>query len=107
MRPQLSSRLGRLSGLASTLASTLSSTRGRAVACLVGLAVLAAVLQIPRALAYHGPWVFDDELGYQKLAQSIGTSGTLELFGKQGLSYSPLYPLVIAPVYALHLSGPA
>ena len=30
----------------------------------------------------------------------------LAIFGKQGLSYSPLYPLVLAPLYALHLSGP-
>jgi hypothetical protein len=55
--------------------------------------------------AYHGPWVFADELGYQRLAESLGRSGDLALFGKRGLSYSPLYPLVLAPIYALHASA--
>jgi hypothetical protein len=42
-----------------------------------------------------------DELGYERLAQSIGLHGKLALFGNEGLSYSPLYPLVLSPIYAL------
>ncbi len=53
------------------------------------------------------PTVFDDELGYQRLAQSLGDAGQLALFGRHGLTYSPLYPLLLSPFYALHLSGPA
>ena len=71
------------------------------------IAVAASITHILLVVGYHGPWVFADELGYERLAHSLGTSGTLALFGKQGLSYSPLYPLVIAPLYALHLSSVA
>jgi hypothetical protein len=73
---------------------------------LAGLIVVTATARIlltdPTGQA---PWVFYDELGYQKLAQSLGQSGQLALFGKQGLTYSPLYPLVLSPLYAFHLSG--
>jgi hypothetical protein len=72
----------------------------------VGLvAAVALAVRVWFAHGYEGPWVFDDELGYQKLAQSLGTTGHLALFGKGGLSYSPLYPLILAPLYRLHLSG--
>jgi hypothetical protein len=71
------------------------------------IAFAAALAHVLVVVGYHGPWVFDDELGYERLAHSLGTSGTLALFGKQGLSYSPLYSLVIAPLYAFHLSSVA
>jgi hypothetical protein len=71
------------------------------------IAIAAALAHVILVVGYHGPWVFDDELGYERLAHSLGTSGTLALFGKQGLSYSPLYSLVIAPLYAFHLSSVA
>jgi hypothetical protein len=54
---------------------------------------------------YHGPWVFDDELGYRELARSFATTGHLALFGKRGLTYSPLYPVLLSPLYRFHLSG--
>jgi hypothetical protein len=84
----------------------LTATPGRTAACLAVLVLAAALGHMIYAVPYHGPWVFDDELGYQKLAQSLGTAHRLALFEKQGLSYSPLYPLVLAPFYAFHLSGP-
>src|SRR6185437_2279295 len=40
------------------------------------------------------------------LAQSIGMHGRLALFDNPGLSYSPLYPAVLAPIYALGASPP-
>src|SRR5438552_196834 len=40
------------------------------------------------------------------LAQSLGQTGHLALFGKQGLSLSPLYSVVLAPIYALGASAP-
>jgi len=57
-------------------------------------------------LRVHAPTVFGDELGYEKLAQSIGRNGHLALFDRDGLSYSPLYPLVLSPIYALGASAP-
>ena len=47
-----------------------------------------------------------DGLGYQKRAQSIG-GGRPALFGNEGVSYPTLYPVVLAPIHALELSGRA
>ena len=73
---------------------------------LAGIALVSALIRIVLVSQVHGPWIFMDELGYQRLAQSIGQTGHLALFGKSGLSYSPLYPLVLSPIYALGASAP-
>jgi hypothetical protein len=83
----------------------LVSTPARVAVCVGAIGVLLIAIRLWFARGYNGPWVFDDELGYQKLAQSLGTTGHLAMFGKDGLSYSPLYPLILAPLYRLHLSG--
>src|SRR3954468_16108115 len=98
MRPPESRRLARLRGL--------SSTPPRAAATLAVIVCGAAAGYMLIAVPYFGPWIFNDELGYQKLAQAFGTTGHLALFDKRGISYSPLYPLVLSPLYALPLSGP-
>jgi len=54
----------------------------------------------------RAPVIFSDELGYSKLAESIGRTGHLALFNQRGLSYSPLYPIVLSPIYALGVSAP-
>jgi hypothetical protein len=69
------------------------------------IAVAALVAHILIGNAYHGPWVFDDEIGYRELARSFATTGHLALFGKRGLTYSPLYPVILSPLYRFHLSG--
>ncbi len=73
---------------------------------LFAIAGLSVLLRIMLLSEVQGPWVFMDELGYQKLAQSLGQTGHLALFGKQGLSLSPLYSMVLAPIYALGASAP-
>jgi hypothetical protein len=73
---------------------------------LIAIAGLSVVLRIVLLTEVHGPWVFMDELYYQKLAQSIGQGGHLALFDKHGLSVPPLYSLVLAPIYALGASAP-
>ncbi|MDP9285546.1 MAG: hypothetical protein M3P41_11445 [Actinomycetota bacterium] len=73
--------------------------------CLLGIAVLSTALRIVLVSRVHDPIVFLDELGYQKLAQSLGRSGQLALFDKGGPSYSPLYSVVLAPIYALGASA--
>jgi hypothetical protein len=74
---------------------------------LIAIAVLSVALRIVLLAEVHGPWVFSDELYYQKLAQSIGRAGHLGLFNKHGLSVPPLYSVVLAPIYALGASGSA
>jgi hypothetical protein len=69
------------------------------------IAVAALVAHVLIGNGYHGPWVFDDEIGYRALARSFGTTGHLALFGKGGLTYSPLYPVILSPLYRFHLSG--
>ena len=46
-----------------------------------------------------------DELGYERMAQSFAHTGHFSLFGKGGLAYSPLYPIVLSPIYALTSSA--
>ncbi len=74
---------------------------------LIAIAGLSFVLRIALLAEVHGPWVFPDELYYQKLAQSIGRGGSLALFDKHGLSVPPLYSTVLAPIYALGASASA
>jgi hypothetical protein len=73
---------------------------------LVAITAGSILLRIILASLAQAPVVFSDELGYEKLAQSIGRTGHLALFNEHGLSYSPLYPLVLAPIYALGVSAP-
>ena len=42
-----------------------------------------------------------DELGYERMAWSFAHTGHFSLFGKGGLAYSPLYPILLSPIYAL------
>jgi hypothetical protein len=74
---------------------------------LVALATASAVLRTLGAGSVHGPWVFMDELGYERMARSFAQTGHFSLFGRAGLAYSPLYPIVLSPVYALTSSAHA
>ncbi len=42
-----------------------------------------------------------DELGYEQMARSFARTGHFALLGQRGLAYSPLYPIVLSPIYAL------
>src|SRR5205823_726879 len=65
---------------------------------LASVAGLSIALRVVLGRAVHGPFVFMDELGYERMAQSFAHGGHLGLFGKSGLAYSPLYPVVLSPV---------
>ncbi len=77
------------------------------LAGLLATATVSIALRSVLAAQVHGPFVFMDELGYERVAQSLARTGHLALFSKSGLSYSPLYPIVLAPVYALASSAQA
>jgi hypothetical protein len=83
----------------------LCSDRGVALA-LAGLVAFSVLLRLLLVSIVEAPTVFNDELGYMKLAQSLGLDGRLALIGHEGLSYSPLYPVLLAPFYALGASPP-
>jgi hypothetical protein len=69
-------------------------------AALVLLAAASALLRSVLVDWVHGPKVID-ELGYERMAMSLAHTGHFALFGKGGLAYSPLYPIVLSPIYAL------
>jgi hypothetical protein len=73
----------------------------KATAILVGLAAVSAAFRAFLVGRVHGPFVFMDELGYERMAQSFAHTGHFSLFGKGGLAYSPLYPIFLSPIYAL------
>lgn len=78
-----------------------------ALAALIGLAAASTLLRAILSGWVHGPFVFLDELGYEQMARSFARTGHFAIFGKQGLAYSPLYPVAISPVYALTSSAQA
>ena len=73
----------------------------RAALALLGLVAVSTVVRYLLARELHGPFVFMDELGYERMALSLARSGHFDLFGHTGLAYSPLYPALLAPVYAV------
>jgi hypothetical protein len=81
-------------------------TAATASLVLVGLALISALVRVVFVSRIHAPTVFNDELGYVKLAESLGRTGRLALLDNPGASYSPLYPLVLSPIYALGASAP-
>jgi hypothetical protein len=79
-----------------------------ALAATAALVLLAAASALFRSVAVGwvaGPKVFMDELGYERMAQSFAHTGHFSLFGKGGLAYSPLYPIVLSPIYRLTSSA--
>ena len=85
--------------------AALTTSTGIALS-LVGIAVLSTLVRIALVSRVKGPTVFSDELGYQRLAYSLAHTGHLGLFDHRGLSYSPLYSVLLAPIYALGASAP-
>lgn len=76
-----------------------------AIASLVSLAALSVVLRLVLARQVLSPFVFMDELVYQRMAYSFAHAGKFSLFGNEGAAYSPLYPIIISPVYAVTSSA--
>jgi hypothetical protein len=72
---------------------------------LAASAACSAALRVVLASKVNGPFVFADELGYERMAQSLARTGHLGMFGKVGLIYSPLYPVLLSPIYALTSSA--
>jgi hypothetical protein len=74
------------------------------VLALAGLFLSSVLLRSVIGAHVHGPFVFMDELGYEQMARSFAHTGHFALLGQRGLAYSPLYPIVLSPIYALTAS---
>ena len=86
---------------AAQLATRLS--RIHAAVWLAGIVVLSAAYRIAAARATAAPAIFPDELIYTDLARSLADSGSFSVGGARfsPWSFGPLYPVLIAPVFAL------
>jgi hypothetical protein len=76
-----------------------------ATLCLLGIAVVTACVGLYFVSRQRGPFIFLDELAYERMAQAFAHTGRIGLLGKTGLSYSPLYSIVISPIYAFTSSA--
>src|SRR5687768_11934919 len=71
-------------------------------AWLVTLVLVSSAVRLELALRNPGPWVFQDELFYSELAKSVASGGfALREVPVAAVDLGPVYPLLIAPAYAL------
>jgi len=68
---------------------------------LAGIVVVSTALQIQAGRQIQAPFVFGDELIYSELARSFAATGHFALRGIPDSSYGILYPILIAPAYAV------
>lgn len=76
------------------------------VASLAGIVACSAAVRFAIALKTPAPWVMPDELIYSELARSFAATGHFFVRGEPFTvwTYGPLYPIVLAPAYALFAS---
>jgi len=65
------------------------------------IVAFSALVQLRFGRVIPVPWIVPDELYYAELARSIGDGGLPALAGDATFGYGVLYPLLLAPVYAL------
>jgi hypothetical protein len=65
------------------------------------LVVAAAGLQVAIALTHAVPWIVPDEIIYSELAKSIAVGHLPAVRGLTQLDYGNVYPVLIAPAWAL------
>src|SRR6185503_18298481 len=76
-------------------------------AWLAGIVVASAALRVWLVRAMPAPFVFVDELIYSELARSVADAGSFAVRGVPTSGYSTLYPLLLAPAYALFDAVPS
>jgi len=70
-------------------------------AWLAGIVVASAALRAWLVRAMPAPFIFVDELIYSELAKSVADAGTFAVRDVPASGYSTLYPLLLAPAYAI------
>lgn len=83
------------------LSAARSHPRIFATGALIGLAAASVLIRTVLVGRISGVWIRLDELGYDEMARSFARTGHISILGKSGLAYSPLYPVVLSPIYAL------
>jgi hypothetical protein len=75
-------------------------------AWLTGIVVLSALVRFALARRVQAPWIMVDELIYSELARGIAAGDGFSIRGVPTYAYGFVYPLLIAPAYALFDSLP-
>ena len=70
-------------------------------AWLAGLVVVSALFRFALARRVAAPWIMVDELIYSELARGLAEGGGFSIRGEPTYVYGFVYPLLIAPAYAL------
>jgi hypothetical protein len=68
---------------------------------LAALVLLSALAHVLLNLDQHEPAVYPDEIIYGELGRSLSDGGDLAIRGFPAHSYPPVYPALLAPVYAV------
>ena len=72
-----------------------------------GVTALFFAIRLALALRDPAPWIFHDEIAYSELAKSIGYDRTFAIRDVSGTGgFGVLYPILIAPAFALFNSVP-
>ena len=67
-----------------------------------GLVALSFVFRLLLALRDPAAWIFNDEIEYSELAQSLGHTGSFAIREVPGTGgFGALYPTLIAPAFAI------
>jgi hypothetical protein len=66
------------------------------------------LLRIASGRQTAAPWIFPDELVYSELGKSFAATGHFAVRGEpfSALSFGPLYPVVLSPIYRLAATAP-
>jgi hypothetical protein len=75
-------------------------------AWLAGLVLASTLVRYLLARRVVAPWIMVDEIVYSELAKSFADSGEFHLRGEQAVGYGVVYPVLIAPAFALYDSIP-
>jgi hypothetical protein len=94
-------RVGASGLLARRSSRTARADSLRILAALVGVAAVAAAVHAVVAVRLPAPWIVPDELIYSEIAKSLGSGSFPAIREESTLGYGVLYPLLIAPAWAL------
>jgi hypothetical protein len=75
-------------------------------AWLTGLVILSSLVRYAMARRSPAPWIMVDELIYSELAKSFAESGRFLVRGEATAAYGLVYPVLIAPAWALFNAVP-
>lgn len=72
------------------------------------IVVGSTALRVVSGVQTAAPWIFPDELIYSELGKSFAASGHFAVRGEPFsiLSFGPLYPIVLSPIYRLAAGAP-